>query len=98
LFSIAVVVVADGIMRLEGRMKRRKFLKGLLASTVVLGLGLTGFAEEADAGTVYVGNTESKIFHKPGCRYYGCKACTKKFYSRQAAIDAGYRACKTCKP
>lgn len=47
---------------------------------------------------IYHGNTKSKIFHKPECRYYNCKACTMEFSSRQEAIDAGYRPCKVCKP
>lgn len=48
--------------------------------------------------TIYHGNVESKIFHKPSCRYYKCKNCTAKFSSREAAIKAGYRPCKVFKP
>ena len=47
---------------------------------------------------VYHGNTDSKIFHQSSCRYFNCKNCTKVFDSRDAAIDAGYRPCKVCKP
>ncbi|WP_246803911.1 Ada metal-binding domain-containing protein [Desulfosarcina cetonica] len=47
---------------------------------------------------IYHGNVDSHIFHKPSCRYYNCKKCTKKFTSREDAIEAGYRPCKVCKP
>ncbi len=46
----------------------------------------------------YRGNTNSKIFHRSGCRYFNCAACTAVFSSRDAAIRAGYRPCKVCKP
>ena len=47
---------------------------------------------------IYHGNTKSRIFHKPSCRYYNCKKCTTEFTTREAAISAGYRPCKVCKP
>jgi endonuclease YncB( thermonuclease family) len=46
----------------------------------------------------YHGNVESRIFHKPGCRYYDCKHCTEGFSSRAKAIRAGYKPCGMCKP
>ena len=48
--------------------------------------------------SVYHGNTSSKKFHKPSCRYYNCKNCTAVFSSRQKAIAAGYEPCKVCNP
>ncbi len=54
--------------------------------------------EQPVTAATYHGNTKSKIFHSSGCRYYNCKACTAVFRSRQAAIDAGYRPCKKCRP
>ncbi|MBA7680632.1 hypothetical protein ES703_88953 [subsurface metagenome] len=54
--------------------------------------------EEEKGGIIYHGNVKSKVFHKPGCRYYNCKDCTATFRSRQNAINAGYRPCKICKP
>lgn len=56
----------------------------------------TGLATEQSIA--YHGNTKSKIFHKPDCRYYNCKNCTVQFMNRQEAVDAGYRPCKICKP
>jgi hypothetical protein len=47
---------------------------------------------------VYHGNTQSHVFHRPGCRYYNCKNCTAVFHSREAAISTGYRPCKVCNP
>lgn len=50
------------------------------------------------AVTVYHGNSKSYIFHGSGCRYFYCKNCTRVFKSRSAAISAGFRPCKICKP
>jgi hypothetical protein len=47
---------------------------------------------------VYNGNVKTLVYHKPDCKYYQCATCTIKFYSRQDAIDAGYKPCGTCKP
>lgn len=44
------------------------------------------------------GNHKTKVFHRPGCRYYNCKNCIVIFKTRQAAIKAGFRPCKVCKP
>ncbi|RJP78970.1 MAG: Ada metal-binding domain-containing protein [Desulfobacteraceae bacterium] len=46
----------------------------------------------------YHGNTQSRIFHQPSCRYYNCKKCTVEFTTREEAIAEGYRPCKVCKP
>ncbi len=54
-------------------------------------------AAENDAAD-YRGNTASKVFHRPGCRYYNCSKCTVTFSTRAKAVEAGYRPCKVCKP
>ncbi|TDT82710.1 Ada metal-binding domain-containing protein [Pseudodesulfovibrio indicus] len=46
----------------------------------------------------YHGNRNSHIFHQAGCRHYNCKNCTVVFATRQAALKAGFRPCKICKP
>ena len=46
----------------------------------------------------YHGNIQSKIFHKPNCKYYNCKNCVSIFPSREEAIVSGYRPCKICNP
>ena len=50
------------------------------------------------AATVYHGNIKSHKFHRPGCRYYNCKACTRIFTSKAQALEAGYIPCKVCRP
>jgi micrococcal nuclease len=44
------------------------------------------------------GNTNSRIFHRPECRYFRCNACTKIFSSRNTALEAGYSPCQVCAP
>ena len=58
----------------------------------------TKVAMVAAARGPYHGNVDSKVFHRPGCRYYNCKNCTKVFKTRDAAIRAGYRPGGHCKP
>jgi len=50
----------------------------------------------AAIGGPYHGNARSHVFHGPGCRYYDCKNCTVVFSSKDEAIEAGYRAHRTC--
>jgi methylphosphotriester-DNA--protein-cysteine methyltransferase len=81
-------------------MKRRAFLMTLvlpLVATVTRTVRAEGQIKK-EAPSVYEGNAQSHIFHKPGCRYYGCKACTARFEKREDAIKAGYRPCKVCRP
>ncbi|MDR0460981.1 MAG: MBL fold metallo-hydrolase [Nitrososphaerota archaeon] len=46
----------------------------------------------------YVGNKNSKTFHLTSCKSLPTEANRVYFNSRQAAIDAGYTPCGTCKP
>ncbi|WP_035066515.1 Ada metal-binding domain-containing protein [Nitratidesulfovibrio termitidis] len=55
-------------------------------------------AAQAAQNAAYHGNVQSHIFHRLGCTYYACKACTAVFATRKAALDAGFRPCKVCKP
>jgi len=48
--------------------------------------------------TQYHGNVKSHKFHRPDCRHYNCKNCTRVFSSRAEAIKAGYTPCGLCKP
>ena len=50
------------------------------------------------SSAVYHGNVNTKKFHKKSCRYFDCDACTRIFYSREEAIQAGFIPCKVCKP
>ena len=49
----------------------------------------------------FVGCTETKLFHKPGCAHVADieKAGTKvSFTNRAEAVQAGYKPCEDCKP
>jgi hypothetical protein len=83
-------------------------MKKLFACTLLLLLLAVGSAAGqrpvvrsepvAVAAAEYHGNRNSHIFHRPGCRYYNCKNCVVYFATRQAALKAGFRPCKVCKP
>ncbi|MBS2969199.1 methylphosphotriester-DNA--protein-cysteine methyltransferase family protein [Metabacillus sp. KIGAM252] len=50
-------------------------------------------------GQYYIGITSTKIFCRPSCRSRTPKRKNVRVYrSIQEAIDAGFRACKRCKP
>jgi len=55
-------------------------------------------AKKKQVSGFYHGNIKSRLFHKPGCRYYDCKDCTATFKRREETIKAGYRPCKVCNP
>ncbi|HET8901746.1 MAG TPA: Ada metal-binding domain-containing protein [Holophagaceae bacterium] len=49
----------------------------------------------------FVGCTETKLFHKPGCAHVADieKAGTKVMFTNRAeAVQAGYKPCEDCKP
>lgn len=81
----------------RGRGRRVGAVTVLVASGVILMVALAATVVWA-LPIEYHGNTNSKVFHKPGCQHYNCPNCTKIFHSREAAIDAGYRPCKVCNP
>ncbi|MFX0200221.1 MAG: thermonuclease family protein [Candidatus Hodarchaeota archaeon] len=60
--------------------------------------GKRGHTKKEQVSGLYHGNVKSKVFHRPGCRYYDCRDCTAVFGSREEAIEAGYKPCKVCKP
>ncbi|RLB05884.1 MAG: hypothetical protein DRG59_02375 [Deltaproteobacteria bacterium] len=47
---------------------------------------------------LYRGNVRSRIFHRPGCRYFNCTDCAIEFHSREDALEAGYIPCSKCSP
>jgi len=59
--------------------------------------GQTDSGQSVQSGS-YIGNTKSRVFHRSGCRYFGCKDCTASFGSKDEAIKSGYRPCGICKP
>lgn len=50
------------------------------------------------SGIQYIGTKSTKKFHLPTCRYVPKEDNRAYFDSWQAAIDAGYVACKVCEP
>ena len=54
----------------------------------------------AQSDVTYVGNKNSKKFHRPTCRWAKRIKTTNVvvFKSRKEATDAGYVTCKVCKP
>ena len=71
----------------------RKFAFPILAGILLL---LTAAAVAAQA--VYRGNVQTGIFHQQSCRYFSCNNCTAVFDSLEAALQAGFRPCKVCRP
>ena len=53
-------------------------------------------AEPIEGG--YIGNKNSKKFHKPDCRSLPAPKNRIIFSSRENAINAGYSACRNCNP
>jgi endonuclease YncB( thermonuclease family) len=58
----------------------------------------TAAAPAPTAGAAFVGNTSSHVFHRVGCRHYGCHNCTRQFQRREEAIAAGFRPAGCCRP
>ncbi len=55
--------------------------------------------EETPApGGGFVGNEETKVFHKADCQYAKSKKCTASFATADEAVAAGFKACGVCKP
>ncbi len=54
----------------------------------------------APAATAFVGNKESKTFHRADCSYAGKMKASNRvgFASAAEAAKAGYKPCKVCKP
>lgn len=69
-----------------------------IITAAVLSAAFVSIAADAGTGTEYRGNPSSKAFHKSGCRYYSNTNCTAVFSTPEAAVKAGYNACKVCKP
>jgi methylphosphotriester-DNA--protein-cysteine methyltransferase len=64
-----------------------------LVAAAMIACMATAFA--ADPAPVK-GNPDSKVYHKPACRHYSGKSCTKEFTSEAEAVKAGYAPCKQC--
>lgn len=53
---------------------------------------------EATKEVSYIGNKNSKVFHRPDCSYLPAGKNRVTFSTRSEAVDAGYTPCGSCKP
>jgi endonuclease YncB( thermonuclease family) len=53
--------------------------------------------QDSSSGT-FIGHRTSAIFHKQTCRTLPAERNRVYFETQQAAIDAGFRACRNCRP
>lgn len=61
--------------------------------------GVLPSVEEAEPIPVaYIGNKKSQVFHRTDCSGLPAEHNRVSFNSRDAAVDAGYKACGNCKP
>ena len=49
-----------------------------------------------DARGPFHGNTQSHVFHRPGCSHYNCKHCDEAFLTVESALEAGYTPAGDC--
>jgi len=66
----------------------------LLVSIVVCSAG----CDYSTGPSSYVGNKNSKVFHRPSCSYLPSPENRVYFSTRQDAVNAGYTPCSYCKP
>ncbi len=62
------------------------------------GNGLASNGAEIQYSQNYIGNKNSKVFHRTNCSSLPIKKNQVRFSTRQKAIDAGYHACGRCNP
>jgi len=79
-------------------MRRRALIAVAASVCAVVVLALVIQASRAGGG--YVASSLREPFHRPSCRWAQRidHANLQQFSTRQAAIDAGHRPCKVCKP
>ena len=58
--------------------------------------GATPSQEDGSAEGPLHGNRRSRVFHRPGCRNYGCQNCTVIFQTPEDASAAGFRPAGDC--
>ncbi len=80
-----------------------KIKKNLMGSWLkMFSMGSYDFENETtktpEKSETFRGNVNSNIFHGSSCVFFDGKDNTEIFYSRQDAIDSGYRPCGMCKP
>ena len=58
----------------------------------------SGRAPIPAGAAAFHGNTSSHVFHRSGCRNFGCQNCTQLFNTREEALSAGFRPAGCCRP
>jgi len=69
----------------------------VLTLAFLLGMSLVADTATAQPQTVHHGNVQSHIYHRQGCRFFDCKACSAAFKTKEEAEKSVYRPCKVCK-
>lgn len=74
--------------------------KGLWTPGLILPIKQQSEEKDKTESKFYIGNIRSKIFHNPECSSVKNMSDENKvfFYSREAAVEAGFRPCKKCNP
>lgn len=67
-------------------------------STIAQGSETSQAAQAANTEAQYIGNKNSKKFHRPSCRSLPAEKNRVYFNSRDEAINAYYDGCKNCNP
>lgn len=81
------------------KLKRRVVWMFVLLGLLALTANAATKDKTSQAGErKYQGNTQSYVFHRPGCQYYNCERCKVTFNTREEALNAGYTPCPKCKP
>ena len=52
----------------------------------------------SDTSRHYRGNRRSRVFHSPQCEHANCRNCSRRFATREEALEAGFKPCGICKP
>ncbi|NOQ46453.1 MAG: LPS export ABC transporter permease LptF [Desulfobulbaceae bacterium] len=81
-----ILPLKQRIIRQTTRLLSRRRLKSSTDSETIAATGLMIHA-----------NSENRVFHLPGCKYYTCKHCTIEFKDAQVAIEAGFEPCRFCR-
>lgn len=79
--------------------QRNKIIAIVLLLTFVLLLtACTPSGEGGFLTTSYIGNKNTKVFHKTSCGNLPVAKNRVSFSSRSGAVSAGYTPCRVCKP
>ncbi len=74
-------------------------VRQVLAVLVIAWLvAMAGISASSNSAPAYIGNLRSRVFHKQSCRYLPAARNRTYFVTRAAAVDAGYRPCRKCRP